>query len=114
MRVCQPAFSAALIGHVEAAYTDPATKNEICEAVPYPERPIDWLRMTLAGVMIESRWSRDKALRDWIQNCRLNVYRGSAERVKIDAEASALMQRFRNNVMPAVMKLQQFLEASAA
>jgi hypothetical protein len=113
VRVCQPAFSAALIGHVEAAYTDTAAKNAICQAIPYPEKPMDWLRMTLAGTMLEYGWSRDKALREWLQNCRLNLYRGAAELANSDPAVGALMQRFRNTVMPATMKLQQFLEASA-
>jgi hypothetical protein len=109
VRICQPAFSAALIGHVEATYGDSSTKNQICPAIPYPERPLDWLSMTLAGVMTEYQWSRDKALRSWLQGCRLNVYRGMADLAKTDAEAAELMQRFRNNVFPATMKLEQLL-----
>jgi hypothetical protein len=114
VRVCQPVFSAALIGHAEAAYTDTVAKNAICQAIPYPERPMDWLRMTLAGTMLEYGWSRDEALRDWLQNCRLNLYRGAVDLAKSDPEMGALMQRFRSSVMPATMKLQRFLEASAA
>jgi len=109
VRICQPAFSAALIGHVEATYDDSSKKNEICQAIPYPESPLDWLTMTLAGVMTEYGWSRDKALRTWLQDCRLNVYRGMAELARSDPEAGELMRRFRDNVLPATAKLREFL-----
>ncbi len=51
----------------------------------------------------------DKALRNWLKICRLNLYRGSSELANTDPEAGALMQRFRQSVMPATAKLQQFI-----
>jgi hypothetical protein len=48
VRTCRPAFSAAAIAHVEAAYPDDDTRNAFCGPVPYPREPADWLRMMLA------------------------------------------------------------------
>jgi len=45
VRTCQPVFSAALIGHVEAAYADDDTRNSLCAPIPNPEVPLDWLGM---------------------------------------------------------------------
>ena len=39
VRTCQPAFSAAVIAHVEAAYPDDDTRNAFCSPVPYPPSP---------------------------------------------------------------------------
>jgi hypothetical protein len=36
VRTCQPVFSAALIAHVEAAYTDDDTRNSLCRPIPNP------------------------------------------------------------------------------
>ncbi len=44
VRLCQPTFSAALIGHVEATYNDEAEKNQLCAPIPLPTVPLDWLR----------------------------------------------------------------------
>ena len=38
VRTCQPAFSAAVIAHVEASYADDDTRNAFCGPVPYPSR----------------------------------------------------------------------------
>ena len=39
VRLCQPVFSAALIGHVEAAYEDESEKNRICRPIPAKRSP---------------------------------------------------------------------------
>jgi hypothetical protein len=38
VRACQPVFSAALAGYLEAARDDDAAKNLLCPANPYPDR----------------------------------------------------------------------------
>jgi hypothetical protein len=74
VRLCQPAFSAAFVGHVEAAYDDDALKNELCTPVPFPQEPIDWLTMALANALNMDRWNADPALASWLRNSRLDVY----------------------------------------
>lgn len=74
VRTCQPTFSAALIGHVEAAYDDAAAKNAICTPVPYPDTDLDWLPMTLVNAINTARWSADAALAAWMRASRLDVY----------------------------------------
>jgi hypothetical protein len=53
VRTCQPAFSAAAIAHVEAAYPDDQTRNAFCGPVPYPGEPAR-LVANDAGVQQES------------------------------------------------------------
>jgi hypothetical protein len=73
VRTCQPAFSAAVIGHVEATYSDDETKNAYCNPVPYPSDPIDWLRMMLAFNKNQLQWFTDPDMMAWVDASRLNV-----------------------------------------
>jgi hypothetical protein len=73
VRTCQPAFSAAVIGHVEAAYPDDATRNAFCGPVPYPREPFDWLRMMLAFNKNQLQWFTDPDMMAWVDKSRLNV-----------------------------------------
>jgi hypothetical protein len=73
VRTCQPAFSAAVIGHVEATYPDDDTRNAYCNPVPYPSEPTDWLRMMLAFNKNQLRWFSDPDMMAWVDTARLNV-----------------------------------------
>jgi NAD(P)-binding Rossmann-like domain len=73
VRTCQPAFSAAVIGHVEAAYADDETRNAFCGPVPYPREPTDWLRMMLAFNKNQLHWFSDPGMMAWVDLSRLNV-----------------------------------------
>jgi hypothetical protein len=73
VRTCQPTFSAAVIGHVEAAYGDDATRNAFCGPVPYPHVPVDWLRMMLAFNRNQLQWFADPDMMAWVDGARLNI-----------------------------------------
>jgi hypothetical protein len=73
VRTCQPAFSASVIGHVEAAYPDDDTRNAFCGPVPYPHEPTDWLRMMLAFNKNQLQWFADPDMMAWVDGVRLNV-----------------------------------------
>jgi hypothetical protein len=73
VRTCQPAFSAAAIAHVEAAYPDDETRNAFCDPVPYPREPADWLRMMLAFNKNQLQWFSDPDMMAWVDAARLNV-----------------------------------------
>ena len=97
VRSYQPVFSAAFIAHVEAAYDDEATKQELCQVVPLPNHVSDWVVMTAKFMANQYRWSQDKALRDWLRRNRL------------DAAKMEILNRLRGNMMPAMARLQQFI-----
>ncbi|MEO3758052.1 NAD(P)-binding protein [Mycobacterium sp. B14F4] len=73
VRTCQPAFSASVIAHVEAAYSDDDTRNAFCGPVPYPREPIDWLRMMYAFNKNQLKWFSDPDMMAWVDAARLNV-----------------------------------------
>ncbi len=73
VRSCQPAFSAAVIGHVEVTKDGDATKNSYCRPVPHPAVPLDWLSMTVAFNDNQLRWFEDAEMLAWLDAARLNV-----------------------------------------
>ncbi|HET9012974.1 MAG TPA: NAD(P)-binding protein [Gemmatimonadaceae bacterium] len=73
VRTCQPAFSASVIAHVEAAYPDDETRNAFCGPVPYPREPIDWLRMMHAFNKNQLKWLSDPDMMAWVDSARLNA-----------------------------------------
>lgn len=73
VRTCQQVFSAAFIGHVEAAFSSEAEKNELCAPIPHPDSDIDWLRTTLANTVNSARWSSAPGLNAWLARSRLNI-----------------------------------------
>ncbi|MCB0948838.1 MAG: NAD(P)/FAD-dependent oxidoreductase [Mycobacterium sp.] len=76
VRGCQQVFSSAFIAHVEAAYGDDDARNGLCEPIPHPDAPIDWLRIMLSDNRAQIRWAADPELMDWLQSARLNLLRG--------------------------------------
>src|SRR5581483_1567147 len=76
VRGCQQVFSSALIAHVEASYPDDDTRNALCQPVPHPDAPIDWLRIAISDNQALARWLRDPELSQWLESARLNILRG--------------------------------------
>lgn len=87
VRGCQQVFSAAFIGHVEAAYTDDATRNALCAPVPHPDSDIDWLRMTLANGRNLIGWLDDRELMTWLDGSRLDLLGHLRPRMPTDPAA---------------------------
>lgn len=71
VRAGRVSLSAAVIGHVEASYSDDAVKNDLCVPIPTPDVVADWPRDMLADFRVGHRWASDKALRAWVAQHRL-------------------------------------------
>jgi hypothetical protein len=74
VRGCQQIFSAALIAHVEAAYSDDTTRNRLCVPLPHPDDDLDWLRLARADYGNQLRWFDDPDLTVWLSNCRMDLF----------------------------------------
>lgn len=115
IRSYQPVFSAAMIAHVEATYEGEDQKNAICGVVPVPNTDEDFFRFTAASMMNQFNWGRDKELRAWLKGNRLDGFSKLVASVpEDDAPRRAILQRIRDNAMPAMMKLQTFSEQPKA
>jgi NAD(P)-binding Rossmann-like domain len=73
VRGCQPVFSAAVIGHVEATKPDDRAKNELCAPLPYPVDDLDWLRMLIIENGNHTRWLDDPEMTQWLESSRLDM-----------------------------------------
>jgi hypothetical protein len=113
VRTCTSTFSAALVAHVEAAFGSDTDKNAMSAPVPLPERPLDWLRMALAAMTNQQRWSRDAGMRAWLAASRLNHLGGEGAAAD-EAEMQSLRQRYRQCAVPAVVRLNELLASNAA
>ncbi len=74
VRHCQQVFSAAFGAHVELAYDDETTKNELATVVPHPHTHIDWLRTALGNSLNTARWRGDADLTAWLVGARLDGF----------------------------------------
>ncbi len=110
LRVCQPAFSAALVAHVESAYESDAEKNRICNVIPLPNFDVDWMETTIANMTNQYNWSQDKELRAWITGCRLDGFGVIVRDAdKNDPVKQEILTRLRNNAFMAVANLQKLI-----
>jgi NAD(P)-binding Rossmann-like domain len=106
----QPSFSAALIAHVEASYSDEQQKNALCTPVPPPKHATDWLTMMAASMANQGRWSADPALMGWILGCRLDPMTALMRGVDgSDAAKQAPLLRSRKSMRAAAGNLQTLL-----
>jgi hypothetical protein len=111
VRTCQPAFSAALIGHVEAAYEDESEKNELCTPVPYPDTHIGWLRVTLQDLINTGRRSQDPNLVAWQNSSRLDAYSAAGQFEGEPAEDQMkMLARIVQQAEGAIANLEKLLE----
>lgn len=110
IRTCQPTFSAALIGHIEAAYADDDAKNHLATPIVPPTVPLDWLRMFQVELATRQRWAADPGIGDWLAATRLDGVTGMIRtRLGVDTEAAEHLGRYLTNVGPAAAKLDQLL-----
>ena len=111
VRSYQPIFSASLIAHIEASFPDDDdAKNDLCGVVPLPNADIDYMKMTAANMMNQYKWSQNSEIRDWMLGNRLDGFsKMVADVTAEETEKRAILKRMRNNAMPAIMKLQNFI-----
>jgi hypothetical protein len=113
IRACQPVFSAALAGYVEAARGDDAERNRLCPANRYPEAAIDWIPVTCTAQRAEIAWSADPDLFSWMQRSRLNATSGIRDHLD-DPQMKTALDRLFTNIEPAIARLAMFTAEFAA
>jgi hypothetical protein len=105
IRAGQPAFSAALVGYLEAARHDDAEKNLLCPPNPYPDAAADWIPSTCIAQRAQARWLADADLSAWMEGARLNAARGIGDHLTEPRMTSAIGRMFAN-AEPAVANLE--------
>ncbi len=107
IRACQPVFSAALTGYVEATRHDDTEKNKLCPANTYPDTALDWIPVTCTAQRAELAWTADADLYSWMQRSRLNATSSISDYLD-DPLMKAALARWFANVEPAIARLETF------
>jgi hypothetical protein len=114
IRTCQPTFSAALIGFVEATLADQKQKNALCEPVPNPVLDTDWLRMLAVSTKNRVAWRSQPAIEEWLSNSRLNTLFAAPARVRPDeVEKIAVLKRLQEASAAGMARLPLLLANAA-
>lgn len=116
VRLPQPAFSAALVGFVEAHGTNGQTsdtaKNALCATVPFPHTLTDYPRALAVGMRNQAAWGADKALRQWIRHSRLDAFTRVMMAVDpTDTDKIAVMVRLKECAAAAAANLPRLLNS---
>ncbi|MBX2875664.1 MAG: hypothetical protein KTR30_26335 [Saprospiraceae bacterium] len=114
VRSYQPLFSASLIAYIEAKFDSEQEKNALCQVVPLPNHDTDWIKMLTIFMMNQYSWNQHKSIRKWLLGNRLDGFSQLlAKADRHDPVKQAIIKRMRDNIMPAMMKLQQFMQELA-
>ena len=114
VRTCQPTFSAAFIGHVEATFDDDDEKNRLCRPIEPPTVPIDWLRMLAVDLDNRKIQGNYPQVQQWMAETRLDTFSKTAgELLGVDEEAAAHVERYLAHVGAARVKLDELLASQA-
>jgi hypothetical protein len=113
IRTCQPLFSAAFIGFVEATFGDDASlKNSLCAPVPFPVVDTDWLTMLAVTTKNRVAWRAYPQIEKWLAQSRLNGYFALAAQVKPDeVDKVAVLKRLQEAATAASSKMPTLLKA---
>ncbi len=114
VRLFQPTFSAALIGHIESSVADEAEKADLAVPTPMTDTLEDWLTSQMATLRNQISWSRVPSIASWLATCRLNAFAGQVASLRPDdLQRWQLLDRLRKNFGPALANLQRLAAASA-
>lgn len=113
VRSCQPCFSAALVGFVEASRDDDEEMNRLCPTNQYPSTATDWIPTHLISQLAQSAWSEAPDVKAWVKDSRLNLARGIREH-RDDPQMESALTRLSEKTGPAIVNLQRFLDQAGA
>jgi len=115
VRRCSPAFSAALVAHLEATLDNDAAKNAMSATVPVPDVPLDWLRMQVQEAGNQGRWARSPELRNWLADSRLDALSAMLARTRREGSPAlaALLERLQQAREPALANMEHLLARAA-
>jgi len=110
VRAYQPVFSAALTAWIETHIEDEVEKNRLMAIVPLPDSLDTFVRMTSQNMMNQFFWGQNKALRHWMRSARLDGFSKMVSEVdKSETAKVEILNRLKQNAMPAMAKLQSYL-----
>lgn len=116
VRRCSPTFSAAFIAHLELSALDDEQRNALCEPVPVPRVPLDWLRMQLQTARNQRRWAQHPELQQWFRRSRLEAYSALFEQAAQQGDPAweGLQGRMRQARRAGLERLDELMRSAEA
>lgn len=116
VRKCSPSFSAAFIGHVEAIGASEAERNLLCQPIPAPDEPLDWLRGHLHEAGNRLRWAERPEVMRWLASSRLDAFSGMVARAAKAGrpERMEILGRYRAAMKPGIARIATLLAEADA
>jgi hypothetical protein len=112
IRIPQPAFSAALTAFIEASFGDDEKKNALARPIPLPDGIEDYPAASLVGMMNQRAWNEEPAIREWMQDSRLDGFsKMIAEVAEDDAPRRDLLRQMRAQGPAAFANLMRLVQA---
>jgi hypothetical protein len=71
----------------------------------------DWLRILYTTMLAAAAWRHEPDLQQWLENSRLNLLRGIGD-LASDPQMVRALQRYGENLRPAMHKLREMLAPS--
>lgn len=107
IRIYQPTFSAALIGHIEATMADDSAKRQLCQPTHMTDTVEGYLQVMSVNMGNRAAWNAQPELRNWIRTCRLDWYGETIAQVaKNDLPRREVLARLAAATGPALENLQ--------
>jgi hypothetical protein len=115
LRIYQPTFSAALIGHIEATMADDTAKRQLCQPTRMTDTVEGYLHVMSVNMLNQAAWNALPELRNWIRTCRLDWYGETITKVaKDDGPRREVLARLAAATGPALQNLQRLTAGPAA
>lgn len=110
IRLYQPTFSAALIGHIEASLDDDELIQSATHVTQMTDSVEDWLEQRLVGMKNQYAWGQCDTISNWIKNCRLDAFSSTmASLDPNDQDKMAIVERLRRATPKAVENVSRLL-----
>lgn len=110
IRLYQPTFSAALIGHIEATIADEAYKQQLTQVTPMTDTVEDYLPILATNMANQRAWSKNENLRAWIRSCRLDMFGKTLSEVNDeDVQKLAILARLASSGRAAEENLRRLV-----
>ena len=111
VRLCQPSFSAAIIGAIELLDVSDENKNALCA----PVYGSDITTLFLTSILNYHAWFHHRALRKWLETCHLDRFlQTAARKINANVEIQADLKTIRAVLPRAIINLERLLEQSGA
>ena len=109
IRPCQQLFAAAMIGHVECAYSEEARKNELCIPVPHPDCTDDYLHMMRDILRAQVAWAADADLFQWLVGSRLDAFTTPGFGALLEGRGPVPAEQIMNTARRAIENLERYI-----